>query len=84
LEETTAEKMEPSAPESGGAKRKRSPIEEAVTRPAPPPPSTGHPASVTQINYLIRVKPGRLRLIEGDSEIFGDILGIIDDYEGPC
>jgi hypothetical protein len=30
----------------------------------------------------VRAKPGRLRLIEGDSEVFGDILGMIDDYEG--
>jgi hypothetical protein len=75
--------MESSPSESGGAKRKRSPIEEAVTRPPPPPPpSTAHPGTVTQINYLMRVKPGRLRLIEGDSEIFGDILETIDDYEG--
>lgn len=74
--------MESSPSDSGEAKRKRSPIEDAVTRPPPPPPSTAHPGTVTQINYLMRVKPGRLRLIEGDSEIFGDILETIDDYEG--
>jgi hypothetical protein len=71
-----------STAEAGAAKRKRSPVEETVTRPPPPAPSAGHPGNVTQINYLVRAKLGRLRLIEGDSEVFGDILGMIDDYEG--
>jgi hypothetical protein len=75
--------MDSSAPEAGAPKRKRSPVEEATARPPPPPPSTAaHPGNVTPINYLVRAKPGRLRLIEGDSEMFGDILGTIDDYEG--
>jgi hypothetical protein len=37
---------------------------------------------LAQINYLVRVKGGRLRLVEGDNETFGDVLGMIDDYEG--
>lgn len=40
----------------------------------------GHP--VTQINYLVRARGERLRLIEGDAESFGEVLGMIDDYEG--
>jgi hypothetical protein len=38
--------------------------------------------NVTQINYLVRAKAERLGLIEGDGETFGDVLGMIDDYEG--
>jgi hypothetical protein len=79
----TTRSMDSSTPEAGAPKRKRSPVEEATSRPPPPPPSTAaHPGNVTQINYLVRAKPGRLRLIEGDSEMFGDILGTIDEYEG--
>jgi hypothetical protein len=40
------------------------------------------PATVTQINYLVKARSERLRLIEGDAETFGDVLGMIDDYEG--
>jgi hypothetical protein len=54
-------------------KRKRSPMEDGRAI---------HPGNVTQINYLMKAKSERLRLIEGDSESFGDILGMIDDYEG--
>jgi hypothetical protein len=57
-------------------KRKRSPVPGAVE--APPI----HSGSVTQINYLVRARSERLRLIEGDGETFGDVLGMIDDYEG--
>jgi len=64
--------------ESSSAKRKRSPIDD-VARTLPP---TVHPGSVTQINYLMKAKTDKLRLIEGDSETFGDVLGMIDDYEG--
>ena len=37
---------------------------------------------VTQINYLAKAVNEKLRLIEGDSETFGDVLSLIDDYEG--
>ena len=57
-------------------KRKRSPV--------PPGPGVEEAGrkSGAQINYLMRAKGERLRLIEGDSETFGDVLGMIDDYEG--
>jgi hypothetical protein len=71
--------MDTSTADSGALKRKRSPLEETAAR---PPPLSAHPGGVTQINYLVRAKPGKLRLIEGDSDMFGDILGTIDDYEG--
>lgn len=71
--------MDSSTQDSGAPKRKRSPIEETAVR---PPPLPAHPGGITQINYLVRAKPGKLRLIEGDSDMFGDILGTIDDYEG--
>lgn len=60
-------------------KRKRTPINDS----APPPPSL-HPTTnnVTQINYLAKARSEKLRLIEGDAETFGDVLGMIDDYEG--
>jgi len=62
-----------------GAKRKRSPMgDDAVTRPAP----ITHSRDVTKINYLVRMKSAPFKLIEGDSETFGDVLGLIDDYEG--
>jgi hypothetical protein len=66
------------AAESSGPKRKRSPIDDTITR----PPPVMHAGAVTQINYLVKAKYEKLRLIEGDSETFGDILGMIDDYEG--
>lgn len=64
-------------PESIGSKRKRSPIDDVVTRPPPI-----HAGNVTPINYMLKARTEKLRLIEGDSETFGDILGMIDDYEG--
>ena len=74
--------------ESSG-KRKRTPGAEEGRLSAPPPTmmhagvgSSGPSGGVTQINYLMRAKSERLRLIEGDSETFGDVLGMIDDYEG--
>lgn len=72
--------MESPNSEQAGLKRKRSPVPGALEdgRAAP----TIHPGNVTQINYLMRAKAERLRLIEGDSETFGDVLGMIDDYEG--
>ncbi|KAH6667546.1 hypothetical protein B0J14DRAFT_447535, partial [Halenospora varia] len=42
--------------------------------------STG--TGVTQINYLVKARSERLGLIEGDAETFGEVLGMIDDYEG--
>jgi hypothetical protein len=60
------------APET--LKRKRSPDDIGPARVG------GHP--VTQINYLVKARPERLRLIEGDAESFGEVLGMIDDYEG--
>jgi hypothetical protein len=64
------------APETIGSKRKRSPIDDVVTRSAPV-----HQGNLP-INYMMKAKSEKLRLIEGDSETFGDILGVIDDYEG--
>jgi hypothetical protein len=63
------------APET--LKRKRSPDDIGPARVG------NHGASgVTQINYLVKARPERLRLIEGDAESFGEVLGMIDDYEG--
>jgi hypothetical protein len=47
--------------------------------PQPPPPQSG---SGAHINYLTRSNPTRLRLIQGDGEMFADVLGLIGDYEG--
>jgi len=65
-------------------KRKRSPV--------PPPPlddargggvGVGQmPQPVTQINYLMRAKGEKLKLVDGDADTFKDVLEIIDDYEG--
>lgn len=38
--------------------------------------------NVAQINYLAKARSGKMRLIEGDADDFGNILGLIDDYEG--
>jgi hypothetical protein len=74
--------MESPNPESSrGAKRKGSPnLDDANSRPAPGPAI--HPGNVTQINYLMKAKSEKLRLVEGDAETFGHVLGMIDDYEG--
>lgn len=79
----------PNSEQQPGLKRKRSPVpggagEEgwpviATAGGAAPKTSVGN---VTQINYLVRAKAERLRFIEGDGETFGDVLGMIDDYEG--
>jgi hypothetical protein len=68
--------MDSPVPDASTLKRKRSPMEEGRDRPAV------HSGNVTQINYLMKAKSDRLNLIEGDSESFGEILGMIDDYEG--
>lgn len=67
-----------------GAKRKRTPGPGDEGRLSAPPmvQHAGGGSNVTQINYLMRAKAERLKLIEGDSETFGDVLGMIDDYEG--
>lgn len=56
-----------------GIKRKHSPN---VEEPRPSAPA------ITPINYLAAPKMERLRLIEGDSETFSDVLDMIDVYEG--
>ena len=67
----------PNPESSTGAKRKRTPIPESA------PHSSIHPSgNVTSINYLVRARSEKLKLIEGDSETFSDVLGMIDDYEG--
>jgi hypothetical protein len=38
--------------------------------------------NVTQINYLMKTKNDKLKLIEGDSETFANVLSMIDEYEG--
>lgn len=47
--------------------------------PQPPPPQSGNGA---HINYLARSNSARLKLIQGDGEVFSDVLGLIGDYEG--
>ena len=79
----------PISEQQAGLKRKRSPAAGGAEE-GRPVASAGVSAggaakgtgNVTQINYLVRAKGERLRLIEGDGEAFGDVLGMIDDYEG--
>ncbi|KUI57024.1 hypothetical protein VP1G_04368 [Cytospora mali] len=47
--------------------------------PQPPPPQSGNGA---HINYLSRATSTRLKLIQGDGEVFSDVLSLIGDYEG--
>ncbi|KAF3006944.1 hypothetical protein G7054_g6903 [Neopestalotiopsis clavispora] len=47
--------------------------------PQPPPPQSGNQAP---INYLARVNAGKLKLIQGDTETFTDVLTLINEYEG--
>ncbi|KAB8294704.1 hypothetical protein EYC80_006666 [Monilinia laxa] len=78
--------MEPTN-ESQGEKRKRSPESSGsqghgrVTQ-APRLGDNAPPTAAAQINYLVKARSDRLKLIEGDSETFGDVLGMIDEYEG--
>ena len=77
----------PNLEQQAGLKRKRSPVPGSVGEDGRPVPGAAAAApkgvgNVTQINYLVRAKTERLRLIEGDGETFGDVLGMIDDYEG--
>ncbi len=34
------------------------------------------------INYLSRSPAAKLKLIQGDSDAFSDVLGLINEYEG--
>ena len=78
----------PLSEQQAGLKRKRSPgpgsAEEGrpCASTGPSPGGAKGTGNLAQINYLIRAKGDRLRLIEGDNETFGDVLGMIDDYEG--
>lgn len=79
--------MDPSAADSStaGGKRKLSPGAEESGRITAPPAPAAHavtPVAPTPINYLAKAKSERLRLIEGDSETFSEVLAMIDDYEG--
>ncbi|KAI1108846.1 hypothetical protein F5Y14DRAFT_58455 [Nemania sp. NC0429] len=47
--------------------------------PQPPPPQSGNNIP---INYHSRSLAVKLKLIQGDSETFSDILNLINDYEG--
>ncbi|KAK5656510.1 hypothetical protein OQA88_4487 [Cercophora sp. LCS_1] len=62
-------------------KRKREADDGHADRiPQPPPPQTGNGPP---INYLSRTgAQPRLPLIQGDSEIFSDVLSLLSDYEG--
>lgn len=78
--------MEPSI-ESQGEKRKRSPESSGsqghgrITQ-APRLGENATPTAAAQINYLVKARSDRLKLVEGDSETFGDVLGVLDEYEG--
>jgi hypothetical protein len=77
----------PNSEQQAGLKRKRSPVpggaEEGRAAGAGGSASAAKGIGyVTQINYLSRAKAERMRLIEGDGETFGDVLGMIDAYEG--
>ncbi|EHL01045.1 hypothetical protein M7I_3007 [Glarea lozoyensis 74030] len=80
MESSTARLESPQVQETPGLKRKRSPIndEPSAVRQGHPPPPAG---MVTPINYLVRARPQKLGLIEGDAETFGDVLEMIDSYE---
>lgn len=43
---------------------------------------TSYIDNAIQTNYLTKVRSGKMSLIEGDAEEFGNILSMIDDYEG--
>ncbi len=78
----------PLSEQQAGLKRKRSPAPGGAEEGRPcasAGPSAGGAkgtGNLAQINYLVRAEGDRLRLIEGDNETFGDVLGMIDDYEG--
>jgi hypothetical protein len=74
--------------ETTGVKRKRTPESSSSSHQgqiaqAPRLGESMGSGSVTQINYLVQSKNSKLlKLIEGDSETFADVLGMLDDYEG--
>jgi len=78
--------------EATGIKRKRTPDSSTSSHQSQSQsqitqaPRLGEPVgsgAVTQINYLVPSKNKQLlKLIEGDSETFADVLGMLDDYEG--
>ena len=35
-----------------------------------------------QTNYLSKARDGKMPLVQGDYEVFGNVLSLIDDYEG--
>ncbi|GAW15419.1 hypothetical protein ANO14919_048280 [Xylariales sp. No.14919] len=47
--------------------------------PQPPPPQSGN---TVPINYLSKSLVVKLKLIQGDSDAFSDVLGLINEYEG--
>jgi len=71
--------MDSPVPEVAGAKRKRTPDDAGVR---PPPLAVQRDSSAAKINYLTKGKGAPLKLIEGDSDTFLDVLNLIDDYEG--
>jgi hypothetical protein len=42
----------------------------------------GNGVGLSGINYLTRARTENLLLVEGDSETFGDVLEMLDSYEG--
>jgi hypothetical protein len=34
------------------------------------------------INYLSRTNPAKLKLIQGDTDAFADVIALINEYEG--
>ncbi|ESZ90691.1 hypothetical protein SBOR_8917 [Sclerotinia borealis F-4128] len=78
--------MEPIT-EPQGEKRKRSPESSGSQghgriAQAPRLGENATPTAAAQINYLVKARNDRLKLVEGDSETFGDVLGTLDEYEG--
>ncbi|KAI1771667.1 hypothetical protein F4818DRAFT_199637 [Hypoxylon cercidicola] len=70
-------------PESDQHKRKRdisddngSQAPHADRIPQPPPPQSA------PINYLSKAHPVKLKLIQGDSDTFSDVLTLVNEYEG--
>ncbi|KAF7855328.1 uncharacterized protein EAF02_011587 [Botrytis sinoallii] len=78
--------MEPTT-EPHGEKRKRSPESSGsqghgrITQ-APRLGESATPTAAAQINYLVKARSDKLKLVEGDPETFGDVLSMLDEYEG--
>ncbi|KAI2619682.1 hypothetical protein GGR54DRAFT_603176 [Hypoxylon sp. NC1633] len=73
-------------PDSDQHKRKRdlsddngSQAPHADRIPQPPPPQ---PGNIVPINYLSKARLVKLKLIQGDSDIFSDVLALVNEYEG--